>query len=344
MQVRQMDICVNCFEDNELRGFISSSGSIGDCRVCNSTHVPILDLSEVLDFFQELLNNFHISDTGTSLRSKIKEDWNLFSSERAATIILNEALRNASTVFSNAEDPVDYNDDIVENYSHWEALKRELKWNKRFLINIEHITDDLGWDGFFNTQYALEPDVSLYRARVHHTHGKPVYSPAEMMAPEPKIVKSGRANPLGIPFLYLSDNPDTVLYEVRASYLDELSIGTFHLKEEFKSVKIVDFTENTSLFQPGKVNETIKARLLREKISFDLSKPMRRYDSELDYIPTQFICEFIKIFTGSSGIRFKSSLHPAGRNVVIFDQTLMECSEVVLKRVNSLNLSAIDLI
>jgi|GEM_PF-6758169 len=28
---------------------------------------------------------------------------------------------------------------------------------------------------------------------------------------------------------------------------------------------------------------------------------------------------------------------------VIFDQTLMECSEVVLKRVNSLNLSAIDL-
>jgi len=338
-----MEVCVNCFKDNELQGFISSSKILGDCKVCNSTKVPLLDISELLDFFQELFSNFRITGTGISLKSKINGDWNFFSSDRTATIILNETLRRVSTVLATSEDSVDYNENITENYSHWEALKNELKWTKRFLINIEHITDDLGWDGFFNTQFELKPDINLYRARVHHKHGQLAYSPAEMMAPEPQIVKSGRANPLGIPFLYLSDNPETVLYEVRASYLDELSIGTFHLKEQYKSVKIVDFTENASLFQPGKVNETIKARLLREKISLDLSKPMRRYDTELDYIPTQFICEFIKTFTGSSGIRFNSSLHPSGKNVVIFDQALMGCTEVVLKRVNSLNLTAMDL-
>ncbi len=56
----------------------------------------------------------------------------------------------------------------------------------------------------------------------------------------------------------------------------------------------------------------------KQKISIDLSKPMRRYDNEIEYIPTQFICEFIKVFTGASGIKFSSSLHPSGNNFVIF--------------------------
>ncbi|MNT95625.1 hypothetical protein D3C72_2375400 [compost metagenome] len=70
---------------------------------------------------------------------------------------------------------------------------------------------------------------------------------------------------------------------------------------------------------------------------------MRRYDSEIEYIPTQFICEFIRIFTGASGIRFSSSLHPTGKNIVMFDQELMECRQVFLKKVNSMNLKAIEL-
>ena len=55
---------------------------------------------------------------------------------------------------------------------------------------------------------------------------------------------------------------------------------------------------------------------------------MRRYDSELDYIPTQFICEFIKIFTNVQGIKFKSSLHNAGSNLVLFNSGTMKCRNV----------------
>jgi len=143
----------------------------------------------------------------------------------------------------------------------------------------------------------------------------------------------------------LSDNPETILYEVRASYLDELSVGTFELNPEFESIKLVDFTEDTSLFQPNSssINKTIKAKLLRQKISGDLSKPMRRYDSELEYIPTQFICEFIKVFTGAFGIRFNSSLHPKGNNVVLFDQNLMTCVSVKKVKINSVNLQGIEI-
>jgi len=131
---------------------------------------------------------------------------------------------------------------------------------------------------------------------------------------------------------------------IHLTYLDELSIGTFHLKDEYSSVKIVDFTEETPLFQPTRINHTIKAKLLRERISADLSKPMRRYDSDVDYIPTQFICEFISVYTGAKGIQFQSSLHADGKNLVIFDQDLMQCEEVVLKKVNKLELQAALLI
>lgn len=336
-----MEICPNCFADKELKGFISSSSHFGECKVCGSKDVPLLDVVELLDFFQELADNFQISSGGESLMSKIQKNWNFFASQDSATKILNVILPKLSTDISNSEDLVDYTEEIVENLGHWEVIKEDLKWSRRFISDI-NILEDLGWDGFFNTQYELKSTDKLFRARVHHQSDLPAYLPDKMMCPEPQKVRGGRANPLGIPYLYLSDNQDTVLYEVRASFLDELSIGAFHLKEEYGSVKIVDFTEHTSLFQPTMVNETIKARLLRDKISQDLSKPMRRYDTEIEYIPTQFICEFIKVYTGASGIRFQSSLHPSGKNVVMFEQNLMVCFEVLLKKVTSLKLDAHD--
>nr|NQU94546.1 RES family NAD+ phosphorylase [Bacteroidota bacterium] len=337
-----MEVCPNCFADEELKGFLISSKRIGDCKVCDSSNVPLIDINELLDFFQELIENFRTVNKGVSLKTKIHSNLGFFTSLSIATKILNDILPKLSTDISSPEDLVDYNEDILENFMHWEVLKEELKCSRRFISDIVYL-EELGWDGFFNTQFELKPSDKLFRARVHHQSGLKAYKSEEMMSPLPHLVSGGRANPLGIPYLYLCDNPETVLYEVRASYLDELSIATFHLKEEFSSVKIVDFTEDTLLFQPTKINETIKSRLLKERISRDLSKPMRRYDTEIEYIPTQFICEFIKVFTGASGIRFNSSLQPCGKNVVIFDQKLLHCKKVELRKVYSMNLKAIEL-
>lgn len=326
-----MFVCKNCFSDKELRAFIESSGKLGGCYVCKSNKVSVVDISELLEFFQEFLENFRRNSSGTPLNSKIQESWSFFSSLDSSSKILNAVIAKINTEIESATDLVDYKDEIIDNYKYWDTLKEELKWKRRFIPDIENIKD-LGWDGFFNTQFELKPEHALFRARVHHQSGQTAHDRIDMMCPKPEITKGGRANPSGIPFLYLSDNTDTVLYEIRASYLDELSIGEFRLKKEFGKVKIVDFTEDTVLFQPGQVTATIKSRLLRDRISRDLSKPMRRYDTEIEYIPTQFICEFIKIFTGASGIRFTSSLHPEGNNVVIFDQFKMECTKVTLKK------------
>lgn len=335
-----MEVCPNCFADKELKGYISSSKKKGNCKVCDSLNVPLLSIDELLDFFQELMDNFKVFPDGEPLKSKIQSNWSFFSSHKIGSTILNYVLPKITTGVQNSEDLVNYTEDIIENFSYWEKFKDKLKWSNRFISNIEYL-EELGWDGFFNTQFELKPSDELFRARVHHKSNIGAYKAEEMMCPPSNLAGGGRANPLGIPYLYLSDNPETVLYEVRASYLDELSIGSFHLKKD--SVKIVDFTEDTYLFQPTNVNQTIKSKLLRDKISRDLSKPMRRYDSEIEYIPTQFICEFIKTFTGASGIRFSSSLHPTGKNLVIFDENLMECKQVFLRKINSMNLKAIEL-
>lgn len=339
-----MKICSSCFSDKELKGFISSSTEIGDCEVCGSTNQPLLDVSELFDFFQELLDNYKVFENGIPLITKIQSDWSFFSSHSVANTIFNFVLPNILTEITSSNINVEYTDDIIENYNHWELLKEELKWKNRFVINIERL-EELGWDGFFNTQFKLSKEVKLFRARLHHQSGLEVFKPEEMACPPKEFASGGRANPSGIPFLYLSDNPETVLYEVRASYLDELSVGTFELKPEFESIKLVDFTEDTSLFQPNpsSINKTIKGKLLRQKISSDLSKPMRRYDSELEYIPTQFICEFIKVYTGALGIRFNSSLDPKGNNIVLFDQNMMTCISVKKMRINSINLQGMEM-
>jgi hypothetical protein len=338
-----MKICSACFSDRELKAFIESLNNSGTCDTCSLSSSSIISIDELQDFFQELIDNYKIDESGESIKNKIQGNWSLFSSHTVAADVLNFILPRLKTAIVNSDVGVNYIDEIIENYSYWAELKEELKWEKRFLTDIVHLTEDLGWDSFFNAQYQLTSGIHFYRARVHHQSNMPAYNADKMGCPKREIVNGGRSNPSGIPVLYLSDNEETIIYEVRASYLDELSIGRFKLKDEYSSIKIVDFTEDMSIFQPDRVNETIKSKLLREKISRDLSKPMRRYDSEIEYTPTQFICEFIKVFTGADGIRFQSSLHPSGKNLVVFEEDLMECIDVSLVKVNNVSLRSLKL-
>lgn len=342
-----MKVCSNCFSDKELKGFILTSSEIGDCKVCSSTYQHLLDISELYDFFQELLDNFKVAGTGLALSSKIQSDWSFFSSNEVAVKILNFIIPKIHTEITSSDDIVEYSDDITVNSGHWETLKDELKWKNRFVIDVHRLgKGEFNWDAFLrdiNILFNLNNKTELFRARIHNKSGIPVYPLNEMGCPPKELASGGRANPSGIPFLYLSEDENTVLYEVRASYLDEISIGVFQLREDTESVDIVDFTKDSPLFQPEYVKEAIKGKLLRERISKDLSKPMRRYDSELEYIPTQFICEYIKIFTGAKGIRFRSSLHKQGNNIVFFEPELMNCKSVKKVKIRNISLSSIDM-
>lgn len=333
-----MNVCPNCFADEELQAFLTTSATIGDCEVCSSKNVRLMDLVELKDFFQELVDCFILADSGNQLNVDLHTRWNLFSSEATSLTILNYLLPQLSTSIVRGDSLIDVHSEIAKNVAYWDRLKEDVKWSKRFSTGFGYLTDELGWDKFFGTHKSLTGMDTLYRARVHSESGKAPYDPERMMCPPKEQAREGRANSQGIPVLYLADNIDTTLYEVRATYLDEVSVGTFKVKEGREPLLLIDFTEAPSLYGRGEVSVAIKAHLLKQRISADLSKPMRRYDTEIEYIPTQFMCEFIRWVTGANGIRFASSLHTEGRNVVIFDQDLMTCTAVEVYRVSKLTL------
>lgn len=335
-----MNICENCFGDKELKAFISSEGELGECSVCKSNTSKVICLDELLDFFQELLNCFELASDGKSLSSLIHGQWDLFTSTRVASDVLNVVINKLDTVFYNAEVQVVYSKEIQNNVNYWHKLKEQLKWERRYLSDIDYLTNELGWDSFFESQSVINEDDILYRARLHQNVDDKCFDISSMFCPPKQVSTAGRANPMGIPYLYLSDNKDTILYEIRAAYLDDVTIAKFSIKPNLdRKVLISDFTETPTLYHPNEVEKRIKARLLKELISRDLSQPVRRYDSELDYIPTQFICEFIKVYTNVDGIKFRSSLHNTGVNYVIFDQHIMNCTEVNKVQVSKVNIS-----
>jgi hypothetical protein len=321
-----MNVCSSCFNDTELKRYVEANSTTkGICNYCKTgIETEVIELNELLDFFAEFLEIFKEDASGKPLQDLISEDWNLFSNHNASLEILASVFPILKSHLSSPITSVVYADEISDCVSYWGKLKDELKWKRRFLTNLKEI-EELGWDGFFNKQNILPDDALLYRARIHKNENEPTFPIDKMGCPDKTYATGGRANPQGIPYLYLSQTIDTTFYETRATYLDEISIATFKIKTSEKIV-LVDFTEKASAFlYVGNIFEYTKSMLLKKYISTDLSKPLRRYDTELDYIPTQFICEFIRDITDADGIMFNSSLHVGGLNTVLFEENKVEC-------------------
>ena len=333
-----MNVCSECFNDEELQGFIeSNSTGKGICDFCK-TEASYIDTNELLDFFVEFLDSFSEDENGKPLIDLIDNDWGLFANEDKGEGVLIELLKETNLSIKVPGQKVVYGEDIVKCTDFWHVLKNELKWERRFLTDVK-VFEEFGWDRFFAKNNIHPTEQSLYRARIHPNDTQRAYGISEMGSPEPKIATAGRANPQGIPYLYLSKSIGTTFYETRATYLDEVSIGEFVVKKD-EVISLVDFTEKISLFMNiGDINNYVKSVILKKYISVDLSKPLRRYDSDLEYIPTQFICEFIKNLSNADDIMFNSSLHIDGKNVVLFNESKMECVEVLTYRVTEVNIS-----
>lgn len=319
-----MLICKQCFFDEELSAAVSvNSTTKGNCEVCH-TYENVIDLSEFFDFFESLLSLFIPADHGKTVVDIIQDDWNLFRDKNVATSILSEVLANRTFGYS-ISDTVDYDSDLKDRVAVWERLKTSIKENFRFFIEI----DEFAKYNYLQLGASLLENRKLYRSRIIPI-GKKIIKKNKMGCPPKSLATAGRANPIGIPYLYLSDSVKTTYFEVRAVYLDKLSVGTF---EVVRQQKLVDFVYNVNLylsFIDGTVplKEIIIRKKIIDAISFDLSKPLRRYDSELEYVPTQLICEYCRSQLNADGISFDSSLHKGGKNYVLFDQSAVRCTEV----------------
>lgn len=326
-----MIISNNCFNDPELVASIEAAHRKGMCPFDESGKESFVqDIDTYIPFFSALIDCYREdSSSSLSLLDHIQKEWKLFKSAGIAKIILDHVtLIEEKPIASNTA--VSLIQEITDNLQHWDFLARQLKYERRFLIDLGKLVE-LSWDRFFNGMYEIPIGMQLFRARLHSRANQETFREEEMSTPPKDYSSPGRANSIGIPHLYLSESLDTTLYETRATLLDDVSIGVFMPR---KKLKIVDFLEPTSLYRAYSSSFQdsfilgVTSHFLRDKIDKELSRPMRRYDSYLEYVPTQFICEYIRVISGAQGIRFRSSVHQDGINYVIFNPDDMYCKAV----------------
>lgn len=115
----------------------------------------------------------------------------------------------------------------------------------------------------------------------------------------------GRAKAKHISFLYAAFDVKTAIMEIAPKISQTVSVAQVELN---KNIKIIVF----SIFHKNGKTEGIKLTSLSKYFS------SLNYNEESEYLPTQYLCEYIREL-GFEGVCFKSSVNSGHKNLVIFD-------------------------
>lgn len=231
-----------------------------------------------------------------------------------------------------------------EEYLKIHSLLKNKTWEE-FTDNLKHInrfhTNDLNLAilerlcSFIRKKYNARE--IFYRGRISEIDG---FSINNMGAPDKKFATSGRANCEGISNLYLASDEETTVREVRAGAFDYITIGKFSLLKDIIVVNLKDIDKISPFTSElDKLEYAVNREHLR-KLNEELGKALRRTDSNLDYIPTQYISDFIKSLSIEdeyggkyAGIEYNSTMNPYGFNLSIYYPEVFECTERNIYRV-----------
>lgn len=206
----------------------------------------------------------------------------------------------------------------------WEKFKVDIVYNNRYFSSTQlmEILSKLKHVRPHNEEIIKE----FYRARIGS------FSKSEdgaMYAPPSKLTVSGRCNPVGIPYLYLSNTKETAVNETKPSIGETLTIASFKVDVS----NIFSFIFDDDFFIHDDLDSEV--RYLMTLISEDLEKVITK-DDKLSYIPLQFISEFIKNL-GYDGFIYSSTVG-SGENLVMFNwkekTKIINKEEVVIKKID----------
>jgi len=248
------------------------------------------------------------------LECLIQEDWNVFSDETNQNSLLFDIL-NFHISYEDSYDSSNLYSKHIDSFSSysstdtWFDFAYALKTENRYFPNV-NILDELK-DLLPERVINFDTTHTFFRAR----EGK--HKIDEMGPPPYSLSTHGRANPKGIPYLYVATNELTCIAEIRPWVGAIISIATIH---PISPLKVIDLSKKTKIESPFTVEDlksSIEASNLLNQLSYELSKPVSPNDSYLEYIPTQFLAESIKQL-GYDGLVYRSSLGNE-KNVVLFD-------------------------
>ena len=352
-------ICSKCVEDSSLKYYINWKGvDVESCSTCSSSKVYALDQDDLnLKKLIRALIRFNLNEWDYDINK---------GGENLETIFLKRKLFFSDLFFNNVEFSLKFIDSVIAKNNdigislytdcNQTAIKDGQNLKK---IEIIELTKNLNYNELFRSiskivsfckGYVIDEHskyLKLYRARIGYKTDedakddfnfikKKLYLPYESteigVAPVETVTR-GRMNREGFSFLYLSEDYDTAIQEIRPTPGDFVSIGTFNQIgflniADFSKINIVDFIENDSMLV---IFESLYY------LSKLLSKPIGTNDKH-QYLYTQIFAEEL-IKRGFNGIRFNSSLTQSC-NYVIFtpDCFRYDTKEKYVFKINKFNI------
>ena len=334
--------------------------------MCGAENVYTYDTDQqsfLTPYFEELIGIYtpgnaltdnYPKDELRNLVDELDERWGIFSDEaclsyqqkleilKAICKDLNETM---PTLFVDKVGLPELFDEDYLNASalvkrnDWAAFVSEIKTENRYhskMVNLDVL------ENYCNILRKEYPEGStFFRARISDAEGYPA---EKMSAPPPEKSSEGRANARGIACLYVSRRPQTTFHEVRAGELDYITIGTFRAKKKFAVVDLPGLAEISPFANDMNLIDILDLAINKEnlkKVDAEMSRALRRSDSTLEYIPTQYIVDFIKSLTDEEGrifdgVEYRSTLDKGGYNLAVFNPELLECEAVEVYRVEAL--------
>lgn len=314
--------CPNCFDDDFLSGFISTNAErVARCEFCGIDDVPVIDPARLAPYFEPLLDAYAVKLGGRALWELWAEDWGMFSARADARRILEAALGALAAATYVPRDSAS-----APSSEIWSRLRTELQDENRFFP--KNAPDKELFRVLMENLVSTEVPAEFYRARLMKD-ATPL-GLDQMGAPPADIASDGRANPIGIRYLYLADDLDTAIAEVKPSKGALVSWAAFSVVEG-RTLKLIDLTNPRLTISPFRVTSAVAD--VRASMSFlealgeELSVPTQPHRATRDYLASQYLCELIKV-SGYDGVVYRSSL-AQGRNFAFFDVHACEPSGAV---------------
>lgn len=338
----KMRCCENCFEGRTLKEYINLNGKIHKCDLCGTKGVNCIEPYRLYDLFKPPLELFtNVRKDGKPLPELFdREYWPIFNdpppdkNKRAKFWQELFADPNRKNRGKKTLDP--FASWIVKPSLSpsrlWQELSIYLKTKRRFSVDykrfnrifdyLRHPPDDMIYS------FPMGRPV-FYRARIADENAK-VFECKDMGPPPPSKASAGRANPLGIPYLYLADRIETAIAEVRPWTDAKVYVANFKTNRLIRV--LINLGKPASLDPFAVTQNPIKRWVLNDLMGIlttELSKPVDPRKSHLDYLPSQFLVEFIRNENESKppldGVMWPSSANPGGSNIVLFDKNIVSC-------------------
>ncbi|SFK55977.1 RES domain-containing protein [Marinilactibacillus piezotolerans] len=365
-----MRFCDECFKSKQIKDIIQSGNEKGNCEL-NPTHknVFICDTNEneeitlyVKDFLRQIIELYEVvselPDDFPSAKTKLikdslKNDWPIFEIESEKIYNLLSYLFDGNSDLDTRvlDSPVGIIEDmnteshhlLISGNNDWDAFIEEITYENRF---HQKLMNNKTLEHFISKSYdVIDPtDKKYFRSRISNDKNLEL---AEMSAPPKGKAKSGRLNSELISVLYLSDDIETTWQEVRAAFHDTVYTGTFGISKDKLIVANLCNDFQLRVFDNSKDEEYLKYYLnknILEKITFELTKPTNEYTKSKNYIPLQYVSDFIKAHRlNFDGILYSSVMKKGKKNLLLFDPSLAKCIQLEKSTVKEVRYSASEI-